>query len=217
MKPIHKLLDKVLPYSPCIYEIGAHHGEDSLKFLKLRSSSRITMFEADPRCIDAIEASVPCEEFNVRLIKKAVSSENKENVEWYSSTGLGGDWDHSSSLRAPKEHFRKFPGVGFNRKHTVDQITLDSMHIDDWFSPRIDFMWIDVQGAEYDVFAGGLETLKRTHYVWFECYDNIEVYEGQRNLEDIMNLLPSWEIILKDGDDYLIRNNDFIGTVYESD
>lgn len=209
MKRIEKFLRENLPDIPVILEIGAHHAEDSENFLKFRPNASVVAFEADPRCIQQIKnkrigqfSSAPM----FTLVEKAVS-DNIGVTNWYSSTGMGGDWDHSSSILPPKEHLRKFPGVYFNQKIQVETTTLDHEFRD--YQDSIDFIWMDVQGAEYYVIKGGLETLKQTHFIWFECYDTTEVYSGQKSVAEIMDLLPDWKILFKDGDDYLIENTKF--------
>ena len=51
-----------------------------------------------------------------------------------------------------------------------------------------DFLWIDVQGAEYNVLRGGIETLKKTKAIYTE-YSLKELYEGQKDLWFISNYL----------------------------
>jgi hypothetical protein len=69
-------------------------------------------------------------------------------------------------------------------------------------------MWVDVQGAEDLVFSGAKETLKRTRYVYTE-YSNVELYENQLNLNQLLKLFgDSWEIVHDFGGDVLLKNKD---------
>ena len=66
-------------------------------------------------------------------------------------------------------------------------MTLDSFIVShDLLAP--DFLWIDVQGAEYKVLKGGIETLKKTKAIYTE-YSLKELYEEQKDLWFIANYL----------------------------
>jgi hypothetical protein len=73
---------------------------------------------------------------------------------------------------------------------------------------RIDFMWVDVQGAEDLVFSCAQETLKNTHYVYTE-YCNQQLYEDQLNLQGVLNLFPGYRVIHDYGGDVLLENMNF--------
>jgi hypothetical protein len=69
----------------------------------------------------------------------------------------------------------------------------------------IDFMWVDVQGAEDIVFAGARETLKRTRYVYTEYATGL--YEGQLNRSQILAVFgPKWSVVHDFGGDILLQN-----------
>ena len=72
-------------------------------------------------------------------------------------------------------------------------------------SDTIDFMWVDVQGAEDIVFTGAEKTLTRTRYVYTEYATNL--YEGQLNREQLLALFgPNWSIVHDYGGDLLLKN-----------
>ncbi len=52
---------------------------------------------------------------------------------------------------------------------------------------------MDVQGAEADVIAGGMQTVSNTRFIYTE-YSDRELYEGQLSLRAILDLLPSFEV-----------------------
>jgi FkbM family methyltransferase len=81
------------------------------------------------------------------------------------------DWSCSSSLKKPTNHLLKHRWVTFPNKVEVNCTKLDDfLHLK---NTKIDFMWVDVQGAEDLVFSCAQETLKNTHYVYTE-YSNQE-------------------------------------------
>ncbi|MGM4884385.1 MULTISPECIES: FkbM family methyltransferase [unclassified Rhizobium] len=61
-------------------------------------------------------------------------------------------------------------------------ISVETRRLDDWCGEagleNIDVIWMDVQGAEADVIAGGNQILSRTRYIYTE-YSDQELYEGQ--------------------------------------
>jgi hypothetical protein len=72
---------------------------------------------------------------------------------------------------------------------------------------------MDVQGAEDLVIKGGRELLRRTKFIYTE-YNNSEMYEGQLNLDGILDLLgDSWELIEVFDNDILLKNNFFNQTI----
>lgn len=94
-----------------------------------------------------------------------------------------GDSEGSSSILQPKAHLARHPGVHFNTEIRVPTVTLD-----EWFARHqigIDFMWLDLQGAELEVLKSGerlLGTLSAIHSeVWLEeGYAGVPLYEEVR-------------------------------------
>lgn len=70
---------------------------------------------------------------------------------------------------------------------------------------HIDFIWMDVQGAERLVFQGATEMLQRTRMIWTE-YDGGSFYKDSSNIDDIRAFFPDWEVIADCGGDVLLRN-----------
>lgn len=118
--------------------------------------------------------------------------------------GLSEGWDYSGSIRAPKKHTALHPSVRFDRVIKVQTTTLDKI-CSDLRLQRIDFLWMDVQGAESDICAGGANILRNVDYIYTE-YSNEELYEGQASLKDLQSLLPDFEILVRYGNDVLFRN-----------
>jgi hypothetical protein len=69
----------------------------------------------------------------------------------------------------------------------------------------IDFIWIDVQGAEDLVFSGAKETLARTRYVYTEY--SKDWYEGSMDREQLIAFFgPNWSVVHDFGGDILLKN-----------
>jgi hypothetical protein len=103
-----------------------------------------------------------------------------------------------------------FPGITFDRTITVQVRTLDG-----WCAQHgvtdIDFLWMDVQGAELDVLKGGTAALRRTRYVLTE-YSTAEVYEGQARLKALLTAFRGFRVLARYPSDLLLENRATIET-----
>jgi FkbM family methyltransferase len=197
---------------PLILEIGCNDGTHTLWFLKMFDSPTIHCFEPDPRAVQRFHRKVG-ERPNVQLHELAISDREGEIV-FYQSSGSGRNeqhelampqgWDLSGSIRKPKEHLVEYPWVRFDSAIQVRTTTLDAWCARNGVGP-IDFIWMDVQGAEMDVFRGGARALARTRYVYTE-YSDTELYEGQSNLAALRRGLPSFKVLIRYRGDVLLEN-----------
>lgn len=196
-------------------EIGCHFGTDTEEFRNMHPHARIFCFEPDPRNIKMLHTrgiDKICELHSV-----ALSNVNGEASFYLSSGNSRGkvseeilyqnDWSCSSSLKKPTGHLQIHPWISFQQQVTVPTRRLDD--IESLKDTIIDFMWVDVQGAEDLVFSGGPETLKRTKYLYTE-YSNYQLYEKQLNLQSILKLVGShWQVVYDYGGDVLLKNTLF--------
>ena len=211
MKYIKKLISKD---NPIVLEIGAHIGQDTVRFLKTFRNITIYSFEPDPRSVIQFKKNV--KNPNSKLISCAISDKNGY-ITLNQSTGsidyVGGkekinDWTASSTLKNP---LKQSNFVRYEKKIKVKTIKLDY-----WVKknkiPIIDFMWADVEGAERELIIGGQETLnKKTRYFYTEFFDD-PVYEDQASLKEIKNMLPEFKVIGIFGNNVLMRNENLINS-----
>lgn len=191
---------------PVLLEIGAHDGSDTVRFLAAMPRAHVDCFEPDPRPLARLIERLGRDP-RVSIHPLAIGATDGRAV-FHQSDGTLGDypheWDYSGSIHAPKTHLLTNPEVLFTRR-----IEVDVMRLDDWAAARgvtgADFIWMDTQGAEGDVIAGGGETLARTRFVYTE-YSDDEAYEGQIPLAEILRRLPGFEIVTRYPYDVLLRN-----------
>lgn len=229
---IYEWMQANLRNDAMILEIGAHHAEDSERFLQMLGGCRVIAWEPDPRNIPIIKrknrrlGTLPPKRFV--LVPSAVGAHDG-HTEFFLSTGvpslasgedLHRDWTYSSSIRRPKNHLMVYPSVQFEQV----PIRVPIMQLDTWFDAaskksrwfapfgagrpeqdRIDFVWADVQGAEGDLIKGATRTLARTQYLFTE-FDDLELYEGQINKGMIMAMMPGWEEVETFENNVLLRN-----------
>jgi len=214
----HKIKELLNIEEPVIVEIGCNDGSHTKWFKEMFSNPSIFCFEPDERAIRRFESNVGsrANRGNVELIKSAVGKDNGF-IEFYQSDGHRNEnqkskfpdgWDFSGSIRKPKLHLKKHPWVEFNDVVSVPVTTLDS-----WCEQNnvgnIDFMWMDVQGAEMDVFQGARRTLDKVRYIFTE-YSDEELYEGQAPLQTILDYLKDFEIDTKYSKDVLLYNKKLV-------
>jgi FkbM family methyltransferase len=194
--------------NPIILEIGTNDGEDSEDFVNTFKDIQLYCFEPDPRAIQRFKNRMS-KYSNYKLYEMAISNNNGE-IDFHLSGGNNpgmpwyGDWDKSSSIKKPKLHLLQHRWCNFN-----NIIKVETKRLDDWFNEEklesIDFIWVDVQGAEKELIEGAKETLKKTRYLYTE-FDDSELYEGQPNLEQILKMLPDFKFVKFVENNVLLKN-----------
>lgn len=203
---IKKLLNKE---NPIILEIGTNDGEDSEQFINCFEKIQLYCFEPDPRAINRFKTRMK-KYSNYKLYEIAISNNNGE-IDFHLSGGNNpgmpwyGDWDKSSSIKNPKYHLLQHKWCIFDKL-----IKVKTKKLDDWAIENdidyIDFIWVDVQGAEREMIEGAIEILKKTRYLYTE-FDDVELYEGQPNLNDILKMLPDFKVVKFIENNVLLKND----------
>lgn len=193
---------------PVVLELGGHHGEDAAKILDYAPRARYHLFEPDPRCLAILEANGTAQ--RVRVVPAAVGAEDGTTL-LYQSSGVCvdrpevSDWDFSSSIKQPVKHLQRLPWCKFNHTVQVPVRSLDS-YCREACICAVDFIWSDIQGAEREMIAGGLDTLRNTRWLQSEV-DDEEVYEGQLSLPAMLELLPGqWRVVATRRENVLLEN-----------
>jgi FkbM family methyltransferase len=176
-----------------IFDIGACEGEDSIRYSKLFPNSTIYAFE--PRADNFKKGGEMIKQYNrknILLFNIALSDKNG-TAEFYLSEGEPGqlkndeNWNYgnkSSSLLPPSEELKKHTAwLNFKNKTIVETKRLNEFVKEKNIS-TIDFMHIDVQGAELMVFEGAGDYLKNIKVVWTEV-EAVKLYENQPVKRDI--------------------------------
>jgi FkbM family methyltransferase len=177
-----------------IFDIGACEGEDSVRYKLLFKNAVVYAFEPLPRNIELMKKTFA--QFGldgqIRFYQLALSDENGE-TNFFVSSGTppnrkeSDDWEYgnkSSSLYPPSELMSdKASWLKFNEVIPVKTLRLDNFLANERLD-RVDFLHIDVQGAEMLVLSGAGSGLKKAKAVWLEV-ENVELYKGQALKKDI--------------------------------
>ena len=186
------LYDIIHTDSPTIFEIGAHHGENSLEFLGQFPNCHLYLFEPDKRCIKLLKFQ--------NLHKRAhlfegVLSDVSGEIDFHSSGGkhtANSVWDGSGSIMQPAKHLEIFPAVTFEEVYKVVSSPLDEFIELKGINSPIDLIWMDVQGSEEKVISGGKKTFSTMVNSIYTEYCNEELYEGCPSQAKILEMLPKF-------------------------
>lgn len=198
---------------PRILEIGANDGTDTLEFLKMFPGCYIRCYECDPRAIATWRSRIHEDDPRVSLFEVALGDEIALR-QFHPSGGKPPDrawehiqsWDKSGSLLKPDRHTDYAKWLRFGEPFDVTMTTLDSMISADEI---IDFIWIDVQGAEALVFRGGQRTIPRVKWIYCECHSR-PYYCNQATLAELLGLLPGFVLHSTHAhDNFLLFNTAF--------
>lgn len=186
-----------------LFDIGSCEGEDSVRYARRFPRARIYAFEPLPANQRMIRANL--ERYgvtNAELLPFALSDRAGEAT-FHVSSGrpaeefAGRDWNYgnkSSSLLSPAGAGPMHGWVEFKETITVRTETLDGFAARQGIS-RIDFIHMDVQGAEKLVLSGARAMLPRIGAVWLEVSDRA-LYAGQALRPEIQGFMRGHGFIL---------------------
>jgi FkbM family methyltransferase len=192
---------------PVILEIGCNDGSDTKRLRATFPDAFIHCFEPDERARKRFLANGGME--TCTSMHPCAIGASDGHTTFYVSSGretseMPEGWDLSGSIRKPVNHLKAVPWVKFDQKTEVEVITLDSFFEKENVS-LVDFIWMDVQGAELDVIRGGSAALRAVRYLYTE-YDNDGLYDGGATLAEICRHLPGFVLLKRYHDDALFVN-----------
>lgn len=176
-----------------ILDAGACEGESALRYARLFPNARVVAVEPLSGNLARIRANI--EEFGTARVEavEACLSDREGSAEFPVSAGVplrhqdqSIDWDignNSSSLLAPGQTLTVHPWPEFPEAVTVATCRLDSLAAELGVA-HLDFLHLDVQGAELLVLDGAGALLPRIHTLWLEV-ESVPPYEGQPLREEI--------------------------------
>jgi len=183
--------------NPVIVEIGAHYGEDSMRFLETFENPTIYCFEPDPRNIKVFKKHI--NHPNIVLCEFALSNING-SAEFFQSYDPGGqnnvpekyDWISFQDYKIEKLSNSGSSSLKRGYKKTLQEsVEVETRRFDTWCEDNnvdfVDFVWIDVQGAERDVILGMGDAIRSVKYIWMEYGEAL--YEDYMDRSDTINFM----------------------------
>ena len=200
-----------------ILDIGAYDGTDSIYLSRIFNNSKIFSFEADINNYNRLVKNTAYRN-NIHTINKAVSNYTGE-IDFFASADLGeekNNMDASGSILKPtKKNTEIWKNMTFK-----EPVKLPCVSISEWALKEninnIDFIWMDVQGAELLVLEGAGKLLTGIKGIIAEIWDDSTYYEGCVEFEKLTSFLKKNNFRLshlwKPGaaGDALFLNNKFI-------
>lgn len=163
-----------------IVHIGAHYGEEIQEYVD-NGIQKITVFEPLSKNFDVLSKRLQNVNADIEGYQVALGSKKGTATMYLSSNEY-----QSSSILKPKEHLEHHPDVLFVGTEDVEVDVLDEYDIGE-----SNFINIDVQGYELEVFKGGVKTLKQINYVYCEV-NRGEMYEGNPMVEELDSFLGEY-------------------------
>lgn len=171
-----------------VIHIGAHYGHELYRYLN-NGIKNILMFEPQRKVFDHLKFNVsqitPDEEVNIKLRNIALGNFCGEAEMFTEKENKG----MSSSLLEPSLHTKQYPHINFNDKEKVEVTTLD----EDLKNSTLDydFINIDVQGYELNVFQGAIKTLPQINYIISEV-NRDELYKNCAKVDELDEFLKDF-------------------------
>ena len=137
-----------------VIQIGAHYGQEH-HIYKNKGVEKIVYFEPLKKNFEILNNNVGKDSICFNM---ALGNENRD-VEMFVESANNG---MSSSVLKPDLHTQQYPHITFDSKELVKMSKLDDVDFD--FSNH-NFINIDVQGYEIEVFKGSTNILKNIDYI----------------------------------------------------
>ncbi len=173
------IVKKFLPKNPVILEAGARRGEDTVVFIKKWPRATIYAFE-------------PCPQYYEQLkhVTSGISNIHIFPIGLFTTSGsyifhVSEAWDGASSLLADN-HIPN--GLDYNDH----QIQVICKNLDEWALEnnvkKIDYMWLDMEGAELYVLKSAPNILSTVKVISCEL-NFVEYRKGMTLFQDIYDFL----------------------------
>lgn len=151
--------------APRIIDCGANTGLSVIYFKRLFPQSKITAFEPDTDIFKILQENLHNFGYDdVELINKAVWNENG-SIKFLASGGVGGRISDDENAQT---------------------IEMPTARLSDLLDEKIDFLKIDIEGAEYDVIKDCASKLGNVENLFIE-YHSLE--KNEQKLDEILKII----------------------------
>lgn len=184
-----KRIKDAVPKDGVVFDIGANVGHMTLLFAKeFVPSGRVFAYEPDPDNFKNCKKNIDLNDFqNITLIQEALQENNDlEFLNFNIRRAIDGSGNQNrgiSSLKAIKKFHKETISVKVSTlDKEVKRLEISSLN----------FIKIDVEGAEFNVLSGGEETIRRFQPIIQYEYSNVlDRLTNEKNTEKTFLLLDS--------------------------
>jgi FkbM family methyltransferase len=181
---LKKLVEKYDMKIRGVVHIGAHFGRENRLYRELGINNRM-YFEPQKSSYQMLRWHLGN---RYPLFNKALGNENRKAILFTESANKG----QSSSILKPVLHLKQYPQIVFDGEEEVEMARLDDLGLD---LTNYNFISIDVQGYELEVFKGAAKTLENIDYIISEI-NREEVYQNCAKVGQLVEFLNPYGFVL---------------------
>ncbi len=184
-----ELILNYLPEKSIILEAGACDGGDTIEWSEILPESTIYAFEPVPKNYEKLVENT--KNYKNIITSNLALAEKTGEITMHVSNSLNSEEDlaYSSSILEPTGHLKVHESVDFKEK-----IQIKTINLDEWAEnnnvKNIDFMWLDLQGAEFEVLNAAPKVLNSLKVLYTEV-SLIELYKNTLLYKDFKKWLIS--------------------------
>jgi FkbM family methyltransferase len=169
-----------------ICDVGSRDGAASLRFRRVSRSSRIVAFEANPKNFAKMQLDQVLKDRNIVVVPVAISDHVGRVSFFPLEADDEGDWKGAAGSL-----YQRTDGIRGGQIE-VDATTLDKYLLETcpMESPADVALWLDVEGAAYQVIAGADKVLRATKFIQVEV-ERRPFWQGQKTGTEVDQLLRS--------------------------
>ena len=178
-------IQRSLPRGAVVVEAGAADGEDTLWLQSLPEVEMVIAVEPHPRAAEFLRQRVSG--LRKVIVVEAALSDRNGTASLHVSRDSGLLGTDSSSLLEPTAHLAEYPHVQFHEELEVETELLDSL-LERIGVPRVDFLWLDLQGQELAVLRASKDVVRQVHAIYLEA-SRKPLYETACTFSDIQDFM----------------------------
>ena len=193
-----------------IFDVGSRDCQQSIEFYHKFPNARIFAFECNPNTLPICRKNIENYQDRITLIEGAVCDYDGEitfypiDQEKTITTWVAGNPGASSLFKSSGnyDHVEKYVQTEvITNCHRLDTV------IQKYGIPKVDIIWMDIQGAELLALKSLGKYLNYVEYVYTEVTYNSEMYTGQVMFEELHDFM------LKNH--YIVKNNLSMGQCWQ--
>lgn len=201
------LKDKYQIKTENILHVGAHQGQESQSYIDC-GAKKIHWVEANRGLFEQLKSTLSGPE---HYLSNEVISDTDDGETTFNIANS----DQSSSILDLAEHSSLFPDIFYVYREVRKTKTLDTLLNETKFLDSIDFVNIDIQGAELLALKGFTKHLPKTNAIYLEINEK-EVYKNCGLLSEIDSFLENYGFSRKEktlwkdhpwGDAFYLKNS----------
>ena len=190
-----------------IFDIGSRDCKEAIEFSKSYPNSKIYCFEPNPEALKIAKKNISNFQ-NIKLIEKAVSDKNGP-IKFYAIDPIKTITSHRDGNIGASSMFQasgKYPIENYVQNEIRVESTTIKKFCTDLNIAKIDFVWMDLQGAEFLALKGMGSYIKKIDIIHTEA-ELFEIYSNQYYFKDIKKILRKNFILISGNKQHMYFDN----------